>query len=64
MGFVTALKEFFGALNAFFRGQERRANEEAGGNKVIVGLEEKRNEIRKDADDIKSKPDRNRMQRD
>jgi len=63
MGWIKAIQGFFGALNAWFRASERNENERAGINKMKVAQNDKRDEVRKDADNVWDRDDRDRLQR-
>jgi len=60
MGWIKAIFGFFNGLMDMARTKE---DQEAGANKVKVAQYEKADDVRKDADRVRARPDRNRLQR-
>ena len=60
---LSGIKAFFGALSGFFDWMRTSTDQEAGANKLKGEQNDKRDEVRKDANAVWDEPDANRLQR-
>lgn len=63
-GILKAIQGVFTFFNGLMDMARTKEDQKAGANKVKVAQYEKADDIRKDADRVRARPDRNRLQRD